>query len=140
MTDWLAVGKFAICFFCRAVRKAKLQGLPVNQFGLMKEGAGLTSKGGTINLMNKAPHPNAAKVFTNWLLSREGQIAFMKKVKVDEGRAEDSLRIDIPKDEFIPPDAQRKEGVAYIDVDTPERRDMSPIFKLLKETLAKAAK
>lgn len=26
-----------------------------------------------IALMNRAPHPNAAKVFMNWALSREGQ-------------------------------------------------------------------
>jgi hypothetical protein len=42
-----------------------------------------------------APYPNAAKVFLNWLLSREGQIALQKLV--ENGR--NSLRIDIPKDD-----------------------------------------
>jgi len=139
MTDWLAVGKFAICFFCRGATKAKQQGLPVSEFGLMKEGAGLTSKGGTISLLNRAPHPNAARVFINWLLSRQGQIAYMKITKAIEGRTPDSLRIDIPKDDLSPLE-RRLEGVRYVDVDTPKRRDMRPIFKLLGEVLAKAGK
>jgi iron(III) transport system substrate-binding protein len=36
-------------------------------------GARFTSGNGTVALMNKAPHPNAAKLFINWLLSQEGQ-------------------------------------------------------------------
>lgn len=137
MTDWLAIGKFAICFFCRDINLAKRQGLPVEEFGPMKEGAGITSKGGTIALINRAPHPNAAKVFINWLLSREGQMVYAKVMAQSQGRNIDSLRIDIPKDD-IPPLERRKEGVTYIDVDTAERRDMRPIFKLLREALAKA--
>ena len=39
-----------------------------------KEGGGLVQQFGTVTLMNRAPHPNAAKVFINWLLSRKGQI------------------------------------------------------------------
>jgi len=41
--DWLATGKYPICIFCSNSRMhfAKLQGLPVESFGLMKEGAGL---------------------------------------------------------------------------------------------------
>ena len=31
--------------------------------------------------MNKAPHPNAAKVFINWFLSREGQAVNQKGVR-----------------------------------------------------------
>ncbi len=137
MTDWLAIGKFSICFFCRDTNLAKRQGLPVEEFGPMKEGAGITSKGGTIALINRAPHPNASKVFINWLLSREGQMVYAKVMAQSQGRNIDSLRIDIPKDD-IPPLERRKEGVTYIDVDTAERRDLMPIFKLLREALAKA--
>jgi iron(III) transport system substrate-binding protein len=138
-TDWLAIGKFPLCFFCRDVQKAKRQGVPVDEFGLFKEGAGLTSQGGTITFIRNAPHPNATKVFVNWLLSREGQIAYQTIIAKIEGSHRDSLRIDIPKDE-IPPLERRLDGVSYVDVDTPERRDMRPIFKLLEEALAESRK
>jgi iron(III) transport system substrate-binding protein len=138
-TDWLATGKFAICFFCREILIAKRQGLPVDSFGLMKEGAGLTSQGGTLALIDGAPHPNAAKVFINWFLSVEGQTTYQTILAKVEGSAPDSLRIDIPKD-GVSPEERRLAGVRYVDVDTPERRDMRPIFKLLEETLADSGK
>jgi len=92
--DWLATGRYAMCFFCRGteVVKAQRQGLPVAEFGFMKEGAALTSHSGTVSLVNKAPHPNAAKVFINWLLSRNRQLTVQKI------SATNSLRVDIPKD------------------------------------------
>jgi len=137
-TDWLAIGRFTICFFCRGIPVAKRQGLPVDKFGLMKEGAGLTSQGGMVSLINKAPHPNAARVFINWLLSREGQMAYQKAAD-KMGSAADSLRVDIPKD-LVQPKDRRKEGVTYLDVDRPERRDMKPILKVFEKALAMARK
>ena len=38
------------------------------------------------------PHPNALRVYLNWLLSREGQLAFSKATVVP------SLRLDVPRD------------------------------------------
>jgi ABC-type glycerol-3-phosphate transport system substrate-binding protein len=39
---------------------------------------------GDVEIMNGL-HPNAARVFVNWLLSREGQAAFVKAVPVTPG-------------------------------------------------------
>lgn len=47
--------------------------------------------------------------------------------------------MDIPKDD-IPADQRRREGIHYVDVDTPERRDMRPVFKLVEEALAESRK
>ena len=82
-SDWLAVGKAALCFFCEA-DVSKQQGLPVDTIGpgVFKEGAGLVSQFGTLGLVNRAPHPNAAKVFINWLLSRKGQSTVQKIMSV----------------------------------------------------------
>ena len=70
--DWLASGKFALAMPIQGgtVFKAKNQGLPVDQFEPyhFKEGVNLSSAFGSLALMNRAPHPNAAKVFINWLL------------------------------------------------------------------------
>ena len=45
---------------------------------------------GALALFNKAPHPNAAKVYINWLLSKEGQTVFAARQRLRErafGRA-----------------------------------------------------
>jgi hypothetical protein len=59
--DWLATGKFSICFFCD-VDVLKQQGLPVDTFGprVFKEGGGLVQQFGTLSFVDRAPHPNAA--------------------------------------------------------------------------------
>jgi ABC-type Fe3+ transport system substrate-binding protein len=138
-TDWLAVGKAAICFFCEA-DVSKQQGLPVETFGpgVFKEGAGLVQQFGTLTLVNRAPHPNAAKVFINWLLSRKGQIALQKNMLNTENPA-DSLRIDIPKDD-VPLLSRRVEGVKYLDTSKPEWQEMKPILDVMNEALKAAGK
>jgi iron(III) transport system substrate-binding protein len=138
--DWLATGKFAICFACGSTEQAKAQGLPVDAFGVMKEGAGLVAQYGTISLMNNSPHPNAARVFINWFLSREGQLTLQRALaKAPDSSAPDSFRIDIPKDD-VPPENRRLEGVKYLEMFTPERMDMRPIIKVFEEAMAEAGK
>jgi iron(III) transport system substrate-binding protein len=137
--DWLAVGKFAICFFCE-VDVLKQQGLPVDTFGpgVFKEGGGLVQQFGTLTLVNRAPHPNAAKVFINWLLSRKGQIALQKNMSNTDNPV-DSLRIDIPKDD-VPLLNRRVDGVKYLDTSRPEWQEMRPVLDLMNEALKAAGK
>ncbi len=141
--DWLATGRLALCL-CRhqSAGEAKKQGLPVDLIDpiVFKEGVGLETRAKTLVLMNKAPHPNAAKVFINWFLSREGQLDFQKiSAKYIEAGAEGSLRIDIPKDD-IPPRNQLAPGVHYIPQWAPEMFDMKPILKVFNEAIAEAGK
>ena len=42
--------------------------------------------------MNRAPHPNAGKVFINWLLGKAGQTAWSKAME------QVSRRADVPSD------------------------------------------
>ena len=141
--DWLATGKFALCL-CRhqSISKAKNQGLPVDlvEPSVFKEGVGVETRAKTLVLMNKAPHPNAAKVFINWFLSREGQSDFQKTSgKFVDAGAEGSLRIDIPKEE-IPSRNRLNPGVKYIPQWNPEYFDMKPILQLINQAQAKSAK
>ena len=137
--DWLASGKYAVAFFVQNIEEAESKGLPVQQFKHpLKEGIGLSSKVGHIALLNKAPHPNAAKVFINWFLSREGQSTYQRAVFNAQAPA-DSLRIDIAKD-FIPIADRRQDGIKYIDLDEPEYLDANPPVQLLKEILSENAK
>ncbi len=135
--DWLATGKYPICFWCEGVDKANTQGLPVDTFGRMKEGAGLSAGQGTLTYVNQAPHPNGAKVFINWFLSRDGQLNFQKALgKADEG-SPDSLRIDIAKDD-VDPKSRRIDGVKYLDTD--QWLAMKPVLKVVEDALAQAGK
>ncbi|HXG49785.1 MAG TPA: extracellular solute-binding protein [candidate division Zixibacteria bacterium] len=53
-------------------------GLPVTSVASVKEGYYASSGSGNVALLKNAPHPNAARVFVNWLLSKDGQTIFTK--------------------------------------------------------------
>ncbi|HEY7554960.1 MAG TPA: extracellular solute-binding protein [Candidatus Binatia bacterium] len=135
MLDWLAQGNYAICLGCRnnEIARAKKQGLPVGTLdtSAWKEG-GRISLSGSLSLANKAPHPNAAKVFINWYLSRKGQIAVQKEGTSDD--AVNSRRIDIPKDD-VDPANRLIEGRRYFDVSRPEWQDLTPVFDFVKKVV-----
>jgi ABC-type Fe3+ transport system substrate-binding protein len=48
-------------------------GLPIKALTAIKEGTSGSNGFGTVAVMRNAPHPHAAKVYINWLLSKEGQ-------------------------------------------------------------------
>lgn len=137
IVDWLATGKYSFSVFTTPSRadlsQAKQQGLGIDWIPPkeIKEGAGTSSSNGNVALLNRAPHPNAAKVALNWLLSREGQIAYQRFQF-----GSDSLRTDIPKDN-VASYARRAEGVQYVETDSPERRNMAPIQKIVDEVWKK---
>ena len=99
------------------------------------DGAMLSSSAGSIALINRAPHPNAAKVFVNWFLSREGQMAWQKQTD------RNSLRTDIAKESItnwrdkVPP-----EDGNYIFPNLPKYNDLRPGQKIVEEALALAGK
>jgi len=134
MIDWLGQGKFSLCFGCSGALKAKNQGLPIDilDSSLWKEGASFSVSGGTISMPSQAPHPNAAKVFINWYLSRKGQIALQKLADPDE--PPNSARTDIPKDDVL---AQHKliEGRKYFDGTRPEFEDIDSAFKIAGQAM-----
>ena len=138
--DWLAQGKFALGLFLGEVEKATAQGLPVDEFDAhqFKEGAPLGVGIGTLAVINNSPHPNAARLFVNWFLSREGQAAIQKEM-VLSGSGADSMRVDIPKDD-VTPTYRRRDGARYLFVARPEFNDMRPIYKVVNEGLADAGR
>ena len=131
-TDWLSQGKFPICFLCRRIDRAQMQGLPVAELDpyAITERPGIGSGSGAIVLMNRHPHPSAAKVFLNWFLSLEGQIAF-RQANTDELRV-GSMREDLPQ-EILPPLARRRKDKEYLFINRPEWMDFKPIQALLDQ-------
>lgn len=75
------------------------------------------------------------RVFINWFLSREGQIAWQKHTD------RNSLRTDIPKESIgkwkdkLPPDDGN-----YIFTNLPKYNDLRAGQKIVEEALAQAAK
>ena len=142
IADWLAVGRFPLAIASPGtdIMAAEKQGLPTGIFqpDHFKEGTNLVAAAGSVALLKNAPHPNAAKVALNWLLSREGQMVFQKNF-AEVGGAADSRRIDIPKDD-VRSEYRRREGVKYLDQERHEFVDPKPITDLMKKFLKTAGK
>ena len=64
--------------------------LPLKPLPAPKEGFYGSSGSGNLAILKNAPHPNAAKVFVNWLFSREGQEIFGRAM----GQATRRLDVD----------------------------------------------
>ncbi len=65
-------------------------GIPLKPLPAPKEGLYASSGSGNLVIIKDAPHPNASKVFINWLLSREGQEIFGRAM----GQATRRLDVD----------------------------------------------
>ncbi len=109
MVEWVARGKYPLNIGARdeEVREFSSSGAPISQ-AIRSEGTYLTGGNGFVSLAKGAPHPNAAKIFINFLLSKEGQAISSKAT------GSQSARIDVPTD-YLDPTAQRQRGVKYFD-------------------------
>lgn len=107
LVEWVAHGKYAIAIAARPEEIAlfKKEGAPLMHV-TPEEGIGLTTGSGGLALIDRPAHPNAAKLFVNWLLSKEGVTLWSKAGDVQ------SARLDVPTD-FLSPEKIRQEGVKY---------------------------
>ncbi len=62
--------------------------LPVVPLPVPKEGLYVSGGYGHLTILKNPPHPNATKVFVNWLLSRDGQEVFARGMGVGSRRLE----------------------------------------------------
>jgi iron(III) transport system substrate-binding protein len=91
--DWIVRGTYpiAVSLDYRFLAEFQKQGVGLRVVPL---GGGTPAGGsfrlspgfGCVMLLNRAPNPNAAKVFVNWLLSREGQDAHVKATGISSRR------------------------------------------------------
>lgn len=112
--EWLAQGKHAVAMapLSGPVAEFLEAGAPL-KIVMPREGHGLSTGNGGISLVKKAPHPYAARLFINWLLSKEGMSVFSK------AELADSARLDIPLD-AIPEAKRRQAGINYFMRDQEE--------------------
>ena len=140
LLDWLSAGKFSFGFGARDVDTAITKGLPLNQFlpGSLKEGSSVTAYNGTLSFFNRAPHPNAAKVAVNWLLSRDGQTTWLD-YNQKTGGLYDSLREDISK-EKVSERARRVAETKFLWLKPEWIEEIDTIRDIIKKALANTAK
>jgi iron(III) transport system substrate-binding protein len=111
LTDWLARGTYPIVFGAQSsdVERMRKEGFPLKEiYGFTDMPPALTGSPWLLALMNKAPHPNAARLFVNWIVSKEGLEIYARA----EGRA--ALRTDTDES-FIPPEQVPKPEINYFD-------------------------
>jgi iron(III) transport system substrate-binding protein len=88
--DQLGQGKQAICLGCSPATVWPMieKGVPITLLHpkQLREGGYISSGGGNVALFNNAPHPNAARVYLNWLLGPEGQTAVARALAYPSGR------------------------------------------------------
>ena len=111
LEEWLVRGVYPISFGARSEEIERLQkeGFPIASAPYLPdapESVGAAS--GLIALVNKAPHPNAARVFINWLASREGTETFSR------AQLHATTRNDVDES-FLPAHVVPKPGVQYFD-------------------------
>jgi iron(III) transport system substrate-binding protein len=90
--QWMASGRYPIAFGLPTASLVEYAARGGNVADFVKiEGADTWTQGvGGMSLITRAPHPHAAKVFINWILTRDVQAELMRAVKLD------SRRKDVP--------------------------------------------
>jgi len=118
--DAVVRGKAAIAFSgpieenLREFRKAGLK-FDVRDLGHTPETAYLGTDGASLAVFNKRPHPNAARVFVNWIMTKRVATGMA------EGSGYDSRRNDVPS---LNPASQAIPGAKYVMAQKDENDDL----------------
>jgi len=124
-TYWIGIG--GTWQTAAAISKA-MPALKIFPAERLAEGTMFTSGFGNIGLLINPPHPNAAKLYVNWLLSRDGQAA------ITTASGQQSGRNDVPVDSVPVPirrDAKVKGFVEYYEDLVAGRAKASELAKQL---------
>ena len=93
-----------------ALKRLQDEGFPVKSIYRLSDASGSLSagSGGLIALVNNAPHPNAARVFVNWVASKEG-LELMARAQLNATTRNDIDESFLSKEQIPVP------GVNYFD-------------------------
>lgn len=123
LTDWLARGIHPICLTCRAddVRPLQKEGFKILEvYDLAGLQGRVNSSPFLLSVANKPAHPNAAKVFINWLAGKEGLEIYSR------GFDAVTLRTDVDES-FLDARSIPKKGVTYPDDADPKWRSVEKL-------------
>ncbi len=132
--EWVARGRMALGLGVReaAVSEMKAAGAPIKN-NPPSDNPIMSAGAGNISLINKAQHPNAARVFINWLLGKEAQTLYSQTLLLP------SARVDVPIPEGFDLDCVPRTDLEYTYTDDEEflvgaavrEKVMKEIFGLL---------
>ena len=111
LSDWLARGSAPICLTCHIddMRALVNEGYKLIEiFELADIKNRVTPAPSLLSVANRAPHPNAAKVFVNWMAGKEALELYSKNAQAA------TLRTDVDES-FLDPRVIPKPGVEYAD-------------------------
>lgn len=105
--EWVARGKYLFALWPQppAVSQHLQAGVPLAAASVKERGR-IDAANGVMSVPSKPPHPNAATIFINWFLSKEGQTVASKAMGMP------SARLDVPT-EGVNPVFVPKPGVKY---------------------------
>lgn len=112
LTDSLARGTYPIVLGAEDedVERLRKDGLPLKAVHDLPDLQGTLSAGvGLVAMFQNAPHPNAAKLFVNWIASKEGLEVY------SQARGESPTRNDIDEAKFLPAARTPRSNVTYFD-------------------------
>lgn len=114
IAEWVAQGKYPVALGTALPTVVEVQraGAHIKAF-IPIEGIHITSSDGSVALLKNSPHPNAAKLFINWLLSKEGQTVY------SQAYGQPSARLDVTT-EGINQESIPKTDVEYLISDDEE--------------------
>jgi iron(III) transport system substrate-binding protein len=110
-TDWLARGTYPICLSCREddVKSLRRDGFKlVEVFEMTDISPRVNGSPWLLTVADKAPHPNAARVFANWIASKEGLETYSR------GYEATTLRTDVDES-FLERGTVPRAEVKYFD-------------------------
>jgi iron(III) transport system substrate-binding protein len=111
LSDSLARGTYPITFNAQRseVERMRKEGFPIKDIMELPDLPGaLTGSPWLLTLMKNAPHPHAARVFANWIVSKEGLEIYSR------GEGSPTLRTDI-EESFLPGEVVPRPGINYFD-------------------------
>lgn len=129
--EWVARGKhlIGVATAPEPILEFQKAGVPLVEMNPREHKPTLTSTGsGNVALINRAPHPHAAGIFINWLLSHEGQTIYSLASE------NQSARLDVPT-EHLPKKKIRDTAIKYVRTDTEEYTRLEEDYKKLAEKI-----
>ena len=111
LADWLARGVYPICLACRDddADLLRREGFKILEIFKLSDVVGTVgSSPWMLGVTAKGPHPNAARIFANWIVSREGLETYSR------GHKSATLRTDVDES-FLRPERIPDVGEKYFD-------------------------
>ena len=104
-TAWFGIGPSVSALIAPYVQAGAIKASDIQGFGNKPEVSIISIGGNCLYVLNQRPHPNATRVFVNWILQKDVQMNLAKALE------QDSRRQDVPL--ASPPDAAPIKGAKY---------------------------